>query len=506
MTASAATGSDAATWRATLERALLAPIRAFRIAYLPLLMIYFAYGALGLTAIAQSFWVRKELSLSPVDLAALNVWLTLPWSVKMVFGELVDTVPLFGSQRRSYVFLGAGLVATSLLLLAATSGKWVGGLSPDAMLVLASLLSVTGVVIQDVVADAMSTEVVQRTAPDGSPRPQADIDRDLGMVQVLGRLALYFGIFATAGLAGLLAKWLPYDTVFLIGLAVPVLSVAGAVLVRLETTERRAIDWRILGGGLAFGGVVTSLAFTGIPFAQEIVLVVSLAVIVTMLRRVTSEVPAAVQRSLFAAAAVIFAFRATPSIGEGYRWFMMDRLGFDEAFFGVLQQTGAVIGLAAAWLFSDAVTRRPVTQVLFWITIVGSLLWLPNMALIYGLHGWTERFGLGAHEIALFDAAAASPLVQLSMIPMLTLIARNAPAGHRATWFALMASLMNLALVTGEVGSKMLNSIFVIGRGSYDALGPLAWAVGLLGLAIPLAALAVLGHRVVATPVAEPRR
>ena len=494
------------SWRQTVERALLTPIRAFKVVYLPLLMVYFAYGALGLTSIAQSFWVRRELGLSAADLAALNVWLTLPWSVKMVFGELVDTVPLFGSQRRSYVFLGAGLVASSMLLLAATAGKWIPGLSPDAMFVLAALLSVTGVVIQDVVADAMSTEVVPRVDATGEPRAQADIDRDLGMVQVLGRLALYGGIFATAGIAGLLAQWFAYETVFLIGLVVPAISVTGALLVKLEASERRPIDWRILGGGLAFGGAVTSLAFSGLPFTQEIVLAISLFVIIAMLRRVTGDVPPAVQRSLFAAAAIIFAFRATPPIGEGYRWFMMDELGFDEAFFGVLQQTGAMIGLAAAWLFSDAVTRRPVTQVLFWITIVGTILWLPNLALIYGWQNWTSQFGLGAHEIALFDAAAASPLVQLSMIPMLTLIARSAPPGHRATWFALMASLMNLALVAGEVGSKMLNTVFVIGRGSYEALPPLAWSVAILGLAIPLAVLVLLGRRVVAEPGGGPPR
>ena len=44
-----------------------------------------------------------------------------------------------------------------------------------------------------------------------------------------------------------------YDKVFLLGLIVPVISVSGAVLVRLETSERRPIDWRILGGGLAYG-------------------------------------------------------------------------------------------------------------------------------------------------------------------------------------------------------------------------------------------------------------
>ena len=49
---------------------------------------------------------------------------------------------------------------------------------------------------------------------------------------------------------------------------------------------------------------------------------------------------------------------------------------------------------------------------------------------------------VGAHEIAVIDAAASSPFAQLSMIPLLTLIAIYAPPGRRATWFALMASLL----------------------------------------------------------------
>jgi hypothetical protein len=147
-----------------LSTAVLAPVRAFRLAFLPLLMVYFAYGALGVTAVADSFWVKKELTLKPDDLAGLGVWLTLPWTIKMVFGELVDTVPLLGSQRRIYVFLGAGLVATGLLLLAGAAGKWITFARPEVIYVVAQLLTVNGVVLQDVVADAMSTEVVARGA------------------------------------------------------------------------------------------------------------------------------------------------------------------------------------------------------------------------------------------------------------------------------------------------------------------------------------------------------
>lgn len=154
--------------KAQLATALLNPVRAFRPRYLPLLMVYFAYGALGLISVAESFWVKKALTLSPAELAELSVWLTLPWTVKMVFGELVDAVPILGSQRRAYVFIGAAFIASGMLLLAGAAGGWLMFASLENLYRLGAFLTVLGVVIQDVAADAMSTEVVDRENPDGT--------------------------------------------------------------------------------------------------------------------------------------------------------------------------------------------------------------------------------------------------------------------------------------------------------------------------------------------------
>src|SRR5512136_1069973 len=114
MTAASHLHSAGASWRSILAKlrlGLVTPIRAMRLRYLPLLMIYYAYGALGLVSIAETFWIKQALTLTPSDLAAIAVWLTLPWTIKMVFGQLVDCVPVLGSQRRGYVFIGAALVA-----------------------------------------------------------------------------------------------------------------------------------------------------------------------------------------------------------------------------------------------------------------------------------------------------------------------------------------------------------------------------------------------------------
>ena len=319
----------------------------------------------------------------------------------MVFGELVDTVPLLGSQRRAYVFVGAGLIAVSFVLLAGAAGGWITVLPADRLYVVASLMAVTGSVIQDVVADAMSTEVVPLANPDGSPRTKADIDHDLGMVQVLGRLALAFGIFAVAGVSGWLASWVSYSTVFLCGLIVPVISISGALLVRLETSEQRPTDWRILGGGVVFGAFVVVMALSDIGFSQEIIFAVSMAVVIWMLDRVTHEVDHATRMHIVYAAIIIFAFRATPSVGEGYRWFTIDVLGFDEAFYGTLQQLGAVIAIVGTWLLSDLITRRPVPQVLLWLTLLGTVLAVPTLALVFQLqrrHGAAVRHRCARHR------------------------------------------------------------------------------------------------------------
>ncbi len=479
-----------------LEKAVLNPVRAFRGNYLPLLMIYFAYGALGITAVAESFWIKKELTLGASELASLGVWLALPWTIKMVFGELVDTVSIFGSQRRAYVYIGAGLVAAGLLLLAAAAGGRLPGLTAETAYRLASLLTVIGVVLQDVVADAMTTEVVARTNEDGTPRDKADIDRDLGMVQVLGRLALSLGSFLVAGIAGFLASILPYSTVFLIALVIPVISASGAALVEIGPVERRPIDWRILGGGIAFGAFVVALGLGNVPYNQEIIFLVSTAVVIAMLRRVIHDLDAETKQKIFFAALVIFVYRAMPSVGQGYTWFMIDVLGFDETFQGTLAQIATGLALLGTWLFSDAITRQPVARVLLWLTVATSLLALPSFGLTLGLHHWTERnFGFGAPTIAILDAAATSPFAQLSMIPLLTLCAVYAPAGRRASWFALMASLMNIALVAGGLATKYLNQILVVARGEYANLPMLLGAVLAIGFVMPVAAILLVGRR-----------
>ena len=68
-----------------------------------------------------------------------------------------------------------------------------------------------------------------------------------------------------------------------------------------------------------------------------------------------------------------------------------DVLKFDEAFYGSLRQTAAIIGHVALWLFSKQLTEYSVAKTLFWIAVAGTILSLPISACSLAFHDWTEQ-------------------------------------------------------------------------------------------------------------------
>ena len=102
-------------------------------------MVYFAYGALGIIDVTRDMWIKEQLTLNPAELAGIGVWLTLPWTIKMVFGELVDSVPIFGSHRRAYILIGAALTASGMLTLAGAAGGWIAFARAEKLYILGAI-------------------------------------------------------------------------------------------------------------------------------------------------------------------------------------------------------------------------------------------------------------------------------------------------------------------------------------------------------------------------------
>jgi hypothetical protein len=426
---------------------------------------------------------------------ALGVWLTVPWTIKMIFGQMVDSVKIFGSNRKIYVFIGAVLMSISTFMIIALVGEYevVKAYSKESVYILASVLGVIGFVMQDVVADTMSTEVVDKTQSD------ADIKKELAMIQVLARLSLGFAIFIMGWLGGELAQVYSYETVFKMSLFIPVLSILGVLFVTLNPVEVSPLNKQVFFGGLAFAVFVVLVGYNEVPFSQEIVFVVSLGVVLYLLSTLIQDLDPDTIRHIKMAMIVIFVYRAMPSVGPALQWWEIDVLGFDKAFFAKLALIGGGIALAGMWFSAKFIVNQSIGKVLIFLTVIGSILSLPILAMYYDIH---TMLGLDARTVALVDTAIASPFDYIAGVLMLTLVAIYAPEGKKGTWFALMASLMNIALSAGGLLTKYLNQLYVLTReikqegivstsANYDDLGVLLWVVILAGFIIPIVTIII---------------
>jgi len=516
--------------------------REMRLSFLPPLMVYVAAGISGLTGIVGTFFVKDYLGLSAAFLAALGFWAGIPWALKMPLGHLVD---LIWRWKSVLVFLGAGLIAASLLImigLLASPDAMRSVMRAEAWFVLSVLLAPVGYVVQDVVADAMTVEAVPRVDAEGRPIDAAKLKLMHTTMQTLGRVAIIGGSVAVA-LANVTLfagvehmseadKVAIYIRIYQYALAIPVISVLGVVLggwlkmrhmrslrgqgigwrqaleIVSGRTERPHPNWWILGGSLFFVIFTLTMGLTDVPYNQEIIFAGSLGIVVFLMLKLMRELEPDARRLLLGTAIIIFVYRAMPGPGPGATWWMIDVLKFDQQFLAELSLIASSLTLFGMFIFRRFMADHSIAYIVVFLTVVSTALSLPILGMYYGLHHWTAAHTGGvvnAHFIAVIDTALESPLGQIAMIPMLAWIANSAPANLKATFFAVMASFTNLALSLAQLGTKYLNQAFIVTREvtdrasgavtvpqDYSELGWLFISATVLGLLVPIAAILIV--------------
>ncbi len=513
--------------------------RQFKWTYLPPLMVYMAAGISGLTGIVGTFFVKDYLNLSAAFLAGLGFWAGIPWALKMPLGHLVDLI----WERKNYmVYLGASLIALSLLImygLIIHTEDMSQIFSVETWFVISVILAPVGYVVQDVVADAMTVEAVPLVDEIGNDYSKDQIKVMHTTMQTLGRFAIIGGTVLVALVNVILFRDVEsleqtekinlYGTIYIYALIIPLVSILGVILAnylrykKIQTlqskglefkeergSEKTKINWWILGGSLVFVIFTLSIGSFKVPFAQEIVFIGSVIIILFLMFKLIKELPQELRLTIVGTAVIIFIFRAMPGPGPGLTWFEIDELGFNEQFFSILSLLASILTLAGIVLLRPFMANNSIAKIIVVLSIAGAILFLPSVGMYYGFHNWTASLTGGvvdAKFIALINTALESPLGQVSMIPLLAWIAKNAPAHLKATFFAVFASFTNLALSASALGTKYLNEIFTVTRevkdkvsgeiqttADYSELGILLIVVTLLTLILPILFVIIINN------------
>ncbi len=510
----------------------LAAALQLRWSYLPPLLIYLAAGLSGLTAIASTFFVKDYLDLPAEFIASLAFWATLPWSLKILLGHLVDRL---WRLKAWLVVLGASLVSVSLAIMLGlltdrqAMANW---LPVQSWYVMSSLLAPLGYVLQDVVADAMTIEAVPRVHSSGESVNTQQAKLMHTTMQTLARGTLIAGSVLVSALNLLLfsggdegaesSRMGIYQQVYQIALFIPLLSVVGVVLAcvlrrqpQLPAPPLTQIDRRIALGGLGFAVVAVCVGLTRTAHAELLVLLFSFAILAALMCKLLINLGQKDRETLIATALLLFVFRATPDPGPAPTWWIIDHLKVGGTFFALLSLLGGLLAIAGLYLFRRFMAQRSVAFTVIFLTLVWAVLSLPAAGMYCcNLHEWVASHTDGVIDgraIVVVDTSLMSLLSEIAMVPMLAWIARTAPAHLKATYFAIMVSFANLGLSLSQVGSEYLNRIFVVTRevrdmdtgaivthANYGELGTLYLTTIAVALVLPLLMalmLRVAGYR-----------
>lgn len=80
-----------------------------------LLQIFFVYFTQGirstLCSLGTSYYLKETLRLVPGRAESLRATAAMPWIIKPVYGIMSDSLPIWGTRRKSYLLLFSGVTS-----------------------------------------------------------------------------------------------------------------------------------------------------------------------------------------------------------------------------------------------------------------------------------------------------------------------------------------------------------------------------------------------------------
>ncbi|KAI0563241.1 Biopterin transporter [Gracilaria domingensis] len=397
-----------------------------------ILTVYFVQGALGISRLAVSFFMKDTLGLSPAESAALGGAALLPWLIKPLYGFLSDSLPVFGYRRRSYLIAAGVLGATSWLSLSTfvDSAFWT---------LVATVASSLSVAVSDVVADSIVVEKVRGLSDERSGALQSLC---WGTSAVGGLISAYF--------SGSLLETIGVREIFAITAVLPLLTSLLAGLINENKVPPLSVS-------------------TFIPSAKK---------------RSLSLWKALKNPKVYLPIAFIFAWQATPSPESAMFFFTTNELHFGPEFLGRVRLVSSGAALIGLWLYRTYLRDVELKVFFLWATLLSVPLSLTQVVLVTRAN---VALGISDQLFALSDSAVLTALGQVAFMPTLVLAARMCPPGVEGTLFAAIMSIYNgSGAVSSELGA-LLTSALGVTDSNFDNL----WLLVLLCsfsslLALPL--------------------
>ena len=454
-----------------------------------ILTVYFVQGALGLSRLAVSFFMKDELHLSPTDMAAIGGITSLPWLIKPLYGFLSDGVPIFGYKRRSYLIIAGILGCLSWLALGTV-------VTDTSSAVAAITLGSASVAVSDVVADSIVVEKSRILT-------KQNIPNNIGTSNMTATVADSSFISKPDNFNFNNNEYLNDQENEMNYEVAPIVNVAAGDL--------QSLCW----SAAAFGGILSAY-FSGsllqtfsprIVFALTAFFPLLISAVSFLIEEKAQEIQPSIQEfsasvqsqfitlkdtlinpKIYLPVLFIFSWQATPTPDSAMFFFTTGELGFQPEFLGQVRLAASLAALAGVTIYRTFLKNISIKQVILWTSLLSVPLSLTQLMLV--TH-YNRVLGIPDQIFALTDTVVLTVLGQIAFMPTLVLAGTLCPPGIEGTLFATLMSIYNAAgTLASELGA-VLTSYLGVTEKNYDGLPNLVLICSLASL-LPLPFINIL--------------
>uniref|UniRef100_K3WSZ3 Major facilitator superfamily (MFS) profile domain-containing protein n=1 Tax=Globisporangium ultimum (strain ATCC 200006 / CBS 805.95 / DAOM BR144) TaxID=431595 RepID=K3WSZ3_GLOUD len=397
-----------------------------------LLQIFFVYFTQGirstLCSLGTSYYLNETLALPPAQSEALRGTAAIPWIIKPIYGILSDSVPIWGTRRKSYLLIFSAISALAYIALS-VPGLITTYHSALVALVVASL----GIAFCDVVVEAARTER----------------DDMAGNLQTLSWISLSIGSVLGSMISGFALNSLGPQGVFFLSALGPICVVFISINMHEETFR--------VNHDHSFLRTVSDQCRT---LAQVVV------------------DPVCWRPMLW----IFLSNALPPSLGEAMFSFKTNELAFSKSFLGFISTVGSITLLGTTALYNAYFRDMPFRSMFFRIQVASALVSLAEFVLVAR---WNVAWGIGDRFFIFGDEILSDVVARLKHMPSLVLCAKICPPGIEGTMFALLMSIYNFSWSIASYGGSWLCTYLQISKANFSGL---AMAVTIRSLAkmVPL--------------------
>nr|PVC52785.1 hypothetical protein MACL_00000527 [Theileria orientalis] len=372
------------------------------------------HGVEVLTYLPIMYLYKDDFHISPALLTFILGLIRLPLNVKLLFAFTSDSVPIFGSRRKSYLAIGSFICFASMFTL--------GLLDEDYSIVLTTglfALCSLGSALCSVIGEALVIECAYKQSNE----------------QVTKTISTFYTFRK---------------------LTFAAMSYLSSVLIMI--IKKRQIF--MIASSLPFCVFFTAFFIQEKPFGYYLTIREQYHRLVNFACKPEIKKP-----SIF-----LFITMMIPSAGTAMFYFMTERLHFQPELFGRFAAFQAIASLFGIYCYLAFFKNMNIRKLFVWTTILVATFCCFSVVLV---KRWNLVLGIPDKAFAITDTSLIQFIGEMNSFPIYVMATRLCPRGIESSMYSFLWTVQFLGMDIGTYISSLMTHLFKINNHNFQGLVPM---------------------------------